>query len=110
MIRLKITMNRLVSFILILVLSGCVAGEKATRISPGMTKQEVFRVMGKPDGYQEREGHEIYKYTNRLISGWSWDRADYSFIFKDDRLIEYGSGDVRERNAGGFQSVFIHQL
>ena len=65
-----------------------------------MSQKEVVQSMGKPDGFQQRGEYTIYKYTNRLISGWSWDRTDYLFIFKDDKLIEYGSGEVRERNVG----------
>ena len=25
-----------------------------------------------------------------MISGWSWDRADYIVILKNDRVVEYG--------------------
>ncbi len=75
-----------------------------------MSKDEVVQVLGKPDGFKQSGDYIIYKYTNRLISGWSWDRADYSFIFKDDRLVEYGAGDVREKNVGGIHSVFVYQM
>lgn len=98
-------------FILSFILVGCVAGEKITRLDPGMTQDDVVRIMGKPDGFKKRGEYSIYKYTNRLISGWSWDRTDYSFIFdKNGKLIEYGSGEVREKNVGGIHSVFIYQL
>jgi hypothetical protein len=30
-------------------------------------------------------GHEVYRYSNRLSSGWSWDRADYNVVCKKDR-------------------------
>ena len=33
---------------------------------------------------------------DRLISGWSWNRADYSFIFKNNKLIQWGAGQVRQ--------------
>ena len=103
-------MYKIVVLILTLVLGGCVTGEKATRVNPGMSQEQVVQVMGKPDGFQQRGEHTVYKYTNRLISGWSWYRADYSFIFKDGKLIEYGAGEVRERNVGGVHSVFIYQM
>ena len=96
--------------VLSLFMSGCVTGEKATRVNPGMSQEQVVEVMGKPDGFQQMGEYTIYKYTNRLISGWSWDRADYSFIFKDGKLFEYGAGEVRERNVGGVHSVFIYQM
>jgi outer membrane protein assembly factor BamE (lipoprotein component of BamABCDE complex) len=93
-----------------LVIGGCATGEKATRVNPGMTQEQVVQIMGKPDGFRQTGVYTIYKYTNRLISGWSWDRADYSFIFKDDKLVEYGAGEVRERSVGGVHSVFLYQM
>ena len=70
-------------------------------MGPGMSQDQVTQIMGKPDGFQQRGEYVTYKYTNVLISGWSWDRTDYSFIFKNDKLVEYGTGEVRERNVGG---------
>ena len=49
-----------------------------------MTKAEVVAVLGRPDGYKQIEAHEIYRYSNRLSSSWSWDRADYNVVFKND--------------------------
>lgn len=93
-----------------LLLSGCVTGEKVSRINLGMSSEQVIDVLGKPDGYKEVNEYIVYRYTNRLISGWSWDRADYSFIFKQNKLVEYGAGEVRERSIGGAQSLFIYQM
>jgi hypothetical protein len=92
------------------ILTGCVTGELVQRINPGMSQEEVVKVLGKPDGFKQSGDYTVYKYTNRLISGWSWDRADYSFIFKGNSLIEYGAGEVREKNVGGVHTLFIHQL
>jgi SmpA / OmlA family len=55
---------------LILCLFGCVTGEKMSRLHPGMTKAEVVSVLGRPDGYKQIVGHEVYRYSNRLSSGW----------------------------------------
>ena len=52
----------------------------------------------------------VLKYTNKLISGWSWDKTDYFVILKDGKVTEYGSGEVRERNVGGIHTIFIHQF
>jgi hypothetical protein len=65
--------------------------------------------LGRPDGFRTQGEYTVLKYTNRLISGWSWDRADYFVILKDDKGTEYGSGEVREKNVGGIHSIFIHQ-
>jgi hypothetical protein len=85
---------------LILCLFGCVTGEKISRLHPGMTKAQVVSVLGRPEGYKQIEGHEIYRYSNRLSSGWSWDRADYNVVFKNDRVVEYGAGEVRPKSNG----------
>lgn len=91
-------------------MSGCVSGEMVSNIEPGMSSEQVQHVMGKPDGFQKRGNFTIYKYVNRLISGWSWDRTDYSFIFEDDKLVEYGAGEIRERNVGGVQTIFLYKM
>lgn len=96
--------------ILTLAFSGCVTGEKMTSIRPGMSQAEVEQVLGRPDGFTVRGEHHVLKYTNKLISGWSWDRADYFVILRDDKVIEYGSGDVRERSVNGVHTIFIHQF
>ncbi len=64
-----------------LLISACATGEKVKEVAPGMTEQQVISVMGKPDSFRQNGEYTLYKYTNRLISGWSWDRTDYTFIF-----------------------------
>jgi hypothetical protein len=100
--------TRLVATIaLTLSLFGCVTGEKMSGLHPGMTKAEVLSVLGRPDGYKQIAGHEIYRYSNRLSSGWSWDRADYNVVFKNDRVVEYGAGEVRPGSNGAVVIVPI---
>ena len=50
------------------------------------------------DGYKQIAGHEVYRYSNRLSSGWSWDRADYNVVFKNEPVVEYGAGQVRPKS------------
>ncbi len=102
-------MKILASIIFSLGLVACVTGEKAREVRPGMSQDQVVSVMGSPDGFQQRGEYTLYQYTNRLISGWSWDKTDYTFIFKENRLIEYGPGEVRERDVGGIHTIFLHQ-
>ena len=45
-----------------------------------------------------RGDYEALRYTNRLISGWSWDRADYNVILHNGRVVEYGLGGVKQRD------------
>lgn len=90
-------------------LSGCVTGKPAEQIKPGMSFEQVQNVMGSPDVFQKRDNFTVYKYTNRFVSSWPWDRKDYVFIFDDGKLVEYGAGEVRERTSeSGVKRVFLY--
>lgn len=92
-------MKKLFPFVLLLLfLVGCATGELMSRVRPGMSKDDVTNILGNPDGYQNRGEYEAFKYLNRLISGWSWDRADYYVILKDSKVVEYGPGEVRVKD------------
>ena len=96
--------------IFLITITGCATGERVARLSPGISQADVVGTLGRPDGFRTEGDYTILKYTNRLISGWSWDRADYFVILKDNKVIEYGSGEVREKNVGGIHTIFIHQF
>lgn len=80
------------------LIAGCATGQQVARLEPGMNKAQVDSIMGAPDGYQQRNGYEILKYSNRLMSGWSWDRTDYVVLLRAGKVVEYGNGEVREKN------------
>lgn len=80
----------------LLIINSCVTGEVVRKdITPGMTKDKLIETLGNPDGFRIVGDQEVLTYTNRLISGWSWDRADYHFVIKDNKVIAYGTGEVR---------------
>jgi|ERR1700704_446276 hypothetical protein len=85
-----------------LMIASCVTGEKMSSLSPGMTKAQVIATLGRPDGYQGEGEYEVLKYTNKLVSGFSWDKADYYAILRDGKLVEYGSGQVRQDESHKF--------
>jgi hypothetical protein len=60
-----------------------------------MSRSEVVGVLGNPDGIQREGDYEAIKYTNRLISGWAWDRTDYVVVLRDGRVVSFGNGEVR---------------
>jgi len=101
-------MKALILLTLAILLAGCVAGESAKRVDPAMTKEQVMSIMGRPDGYKKDGDYEVTKYTNRSISVWSSDRADYTFTFQGGKLVEYGAAEVRERQVGDVPTVFLH--
>jgi len=81
------------------ILTGCATGELMSRLRPGMPKQEVIQTLGSPDGYQARGEYEALKYSQRLVTGWAKDRADYFVILKDGKIVEYGTGEVRVKDS-----------
>lgn len=84
-------------FTLAVLIAGCVTGDRVRQgIHEGMTKEQVISVLGNPDGYKRAGNLEALTYTNRLMSGWPWDRTDYTVILKNDRVAEYGTGQVRQ--------------
>lgn len=84
-----------VGLLLCLLMTGCIAGEQIGSLREGMSQDEVVGVLGRPNGF-ERIGSQVgYQYTNRLTSGWGWDRADYFAIFDQDKLVRWGAGEVR---------------
>ena len=90
------------------ILVGCFHGEQIRRVQPGMSIDEVKSIMGPQEGYRTIGEYEIYSYYNKLISGWAWDRADYHYIVKDGKVVEYGAGEIRQNQNTGV--VFIVPL
>lgn len=82
--------------ILLIILIACTTGEIVRKdINPGMSKDNLITMLGNPDGFRMVGDQELLTYTNRLISGWSYDRADYHFVIKNNKVIAYGTGEVR---------------
>jgi hypothetical protein len=50
---------------------------------------------GFTEGFKVSGDFTVLTYKNRLISGWSYDRADFHVILKNDSVVETGSGEVR---------------
>jgi len=92
----------------LLALAGCFHGEKISRVHPGMSIEELHTIMGHQEGYKKIGDYEVYSYYNKLISGWAWDRADYHYIVKDGKVVEYGAGEIRQNQNTGV--VFIMPL
>jgi hypothetical protein len=74
------------------LLSACTTGEQMSRLEPGMTRQQVVGILGRPNAVRSNGPYEQLEYTHRLITGWSWDRSDFKVILKDGWAIEFGHG------------------
>ena len=79
----------------------CTTGDQMSNIRAGMTKDQVIAALGRPDGYAQSGSTEAFTYSNRLMSGFSWDRADYHVMFSSGLLTAYGPGTVRQDSAPG---------
>jgi len=81
--------------------------KKMQKLSPGDSPSSVEKKLGKADGFKVNDEYMVYHYNHKLISGWAWDRADFHVIFKNNRVVEYGMGEVRQKDINGVQSFFI---
>ena len=96
-----------------LMLSSCVTGGKMTGLREGLTKEEVIKVAGNPDGYQRTGDYEVLLYIERRTSAWSYfagsfqDLVDYSVILKDGVVVEYGPGRTHQRDPVGTPFVRV---
>jgi hypothetical protein len=81
------------------ILVGCTTGEKIHEVQVGMTKQQVLNILGTPDGDAVKGSTEQIQYSNRLASGWRWDKGDYYVTFEDGKVVSYGSGEIRGAGA-----------
>jgi hypothetical protein len=90
---------------LVALLGGCATGDRMGAIHEGMARSEVIAIIGNPDGFQRSGDYEALRYSNRLMGGWSWDRADYSVILLNGRVTEYGPGEVRQRGTNALVLV-----
>ena len=91
----------------LLLIAACTTGEKVADLREGMTPDQVREVIGDPDGFQRVGDFVGFQYVNRLISGWSYDRADYYAIFENDRLTQWGAGQVRQGTGPNVSTLVV---
>lgn len=91
-------MKYLMIALLSLLLTACATGEKIGDLSPGMSREQVIQTLGKPDGDAVNGKNELLTYSNRLMSGWSYDRADYKVVLEDNKVVQYGADVIRQDN------------
>lgn len=77
------------------------------RVKPGLSKDEVTRLLDNPDGCHSRGEYESLRYSNRLISGWGWDGGDHFVDLNDAKVKEYGPGEMRQANHGSNLLVLV---
>jgi hypothetical protein len=81
---------------LLIFLVGCATtGMNVKTLREGMSRQQVISRLGNPDGMEKQGELEKLEYTNCAIP-WSSSRADYYVILKDNAVIAYGTGKIRD--------------
>jgi hypothetical protein len=78
------------------LLTACITGDAVRQVEPGMSRGQVIKILGHPDGFESAGDYEALNYANRLMSGWSWDRTDYHVILHQGRVVSSGNGHVRQ--------------
>lgn len=79
-----------------ILLAGCATtGMNVKTLHEGMSRQEVLSRLGNPDGMQKQGSVEQLEYTNCAIP-FSSSRADYYVILKDNAVVAYGTGKIRQ--------------
>ena len=92
-----------------LLLGGCATGERIHNVRPGMSQQEVEKILGEADTFKMAGDYLALKYINRVISGWNVnEKTDYVVILKNDQVVETGNGEVRIGQVGGVQTIFLY--
>jgi hypothetical protein len=94
----RFSLRPIVAILAGLVVGGCPTGEQMPRVDIGMTRPQAIDIMGSPDGDLVAGNAEALTYSNRLMSGWSWDRADYHILLTNGRVSAYGPGTVRQNS------------
>ena len=90
-----------------LAMAGCVTGEKAQGLKIGMDRQAAVKIMGRPGGDRVEDNSGALGWSKKLMSGWSWDRADYSVVLTDGKVTAYGVGTVRQDTTHGLSTLVI---
>lgn len=72
--------------------------KRMEKLDLDMDRSEVTEILGKPDGIRRDGDRVILSYTNKLISGFGPDRANYYVALEGGAVVEFGAGEVRQGN------------
>jgi hypothetical protein len=93
-----------------LVLASCVTGEKFSKIRQGMSRTDVIDKLGSPDGVQTQGTAELLTYSNRFMSDWSWDKADYQVLLNNGFVVQYGASNIYHDTSMGERMIAAGQI
>lgn len=93
-----------------LALASCVTGEKFSKIRQGMSRTDVIDKLGSPDGVQTQGTAELLTYSNRFMSDWSWDKADYQVLLNNGFVVQYGATNIYHDTGMGERMIAAGQI
>ena len=85
---------------LLATLASCATTGPTRMLRHGMTTAEIERLMGRPDVTRETGRQVAYTYRDRISFGPFGDKADAVYLFENDKLIQYGPGEVLRPKSG----------
>lgn len=89
-----VIMNKLISLFAFLLVGCTTSSETMTELSMGMTKSEVFKLMGKPDSISATNGTEYLTYTLRTETSFTRNtfgyQGQYFVRLVNGRVDSYG--------------------
>jgi hypothetical protein len=80
----------------VFILVAFAMGDRMKEVEPGMSEAQVVQKLGRPNGFQVKDNCKSLTYTNRLVSIWSMDHADFYVVVCDGKVTQTGNGDVRQ--------------
>ena len=80
-------------------------GNQFETLKQGMSVQQVEKVLGGPNSKEQHGEYLIWRYDDRQISDWASHRSDYFIVFKGDKVLDYGVGDVRAVEKNGVITI-----
>ena len=89
----------ILSISITLFLCGCSMSYKMVNLEYDDSVSKVISVLGHPDGKKLDGEYETLRYIDKRVRYWSGAKADYYFIFKNGKLVEFGASDVRSYNS-----------
>lgn len=108
---LKAIVTKATAALAVLALSGCISfsngyGEIRTGMSPAQVRKgDGFLSLG----FQSRPPYQSMTYTGKWLDIFQLQAADYSFVFEDDVLIEFGEGHVTTLMQSGTPALKVVQ-
>ena len=88
--------------IVFLALTGCSASNDSRVVLAGMSKQQVIEIEGVPDEDAMestiKDNYALLLYLDQMMPESSKNKADRTFVFQNDTLIEYTVMNIRPKN------------